>query len=222
MILLSLQFFGGRGAGLDDGGTPGGGAGDGQQTWQGNVGKRVYADPAEALGRKGQAMSSERATLGANPNYNPAYSEYSENCQRCVVAYEARRRGYDVVAHATYEGDTMGTGENWLNNFVGAKREYITATTKPGMQQGVESQMSKWGNGSRAIVSVKWEGCSFGHVINVENKGGKTIYRDAQTGKKYEGKNFFSKVSGGSVTITRVDNLPFSDTVGQAVTKDKG
>lgn len=33
-----------------------------------------------------------------NPGFSTHTYEYMENCQRCVVAYEARRRGYNVVA----------------------------------------------------------------------------------------------------------------------------
>ena len=33
-----------------------------------------------------------------NPGFSTHTHEYMENCQRCVVAYEARRRGYHVIA----------------------------------------------------------------------------------------------------------------------------
>lgn len=33
-----------------------------------------------------------------NPRFFTHTHEYMENCQRCVVAYEARRRGYNVIA----------------------------------------------------------------------------------------------------------------------------
>lgn len=33
-----------------------------------------------------------------NPGFSTHAHEYMENCQRCVVAYEARRRGYNVIA----------------------------------------------------------------------------------------------------------------------------
>lgn len=219
---MNLQFFGGRGATspIPDGGTPGGGSG-GDQNFTGNIGPRVYSTAAEALGAKGAIMSPDRATIGANPNYSPEYSEYSENCQRCVVTYEARRRGYNVTAQPTYAGDTMPNGNNWTRNFVGARVENVGASTTNAVQKRLEQKMKDYGNGSRAVVSVEWKGCTFGHVINVEQKGGKTIYRDAQTGVQYKGKNFFTKVNPRTVTVTRVDNLSFSDSVGEAVTKDR-
>ena len=183
--------------------------------------EHVYIPQQPKLGKKGRPMGTERATLGANPNFSPEYREYSENCQRCVIAYEARRRGYDVVAQPTYEGDTMPQGHNFATNFVGATVKNIGAKTREKAQKNLEKEMASYGEGSRAIVSVKWSGCSFGHVINVEQKGGKTIYRDAQTGVQYKGNNFFSKVNASSVTVTRVDNLAFSDVAGLSVTKDR-
>lgn len=220
MIVLNLQLFGGRGASAPDGGTPGGGGPVGQNFSDG-LGTRVYETTAEALGAKGKAMNPEKATIGANPNYNPAYSEYSENCQRCVVAYEARRRGYDVVAQPTYKGDTMPYGDNYLKNFVGAKSENVSSRTTQGVLSNVQKKMSGYGDGSRSIIEVKWKGGSYGHVFNCEQKGGKTIFRDAQTGHSYKPENVFKKVKPGSVKLTRVDNLDFSDQAAKAVTKDR-
>lgn len=220
MLKYDLQLFGGNGASTPDGGSPGGG-GDLDGEWTGSVGGRVYETAAEALGTQGRAMGVEKATLGANPNYSPEYREYSENCQRCVQAYEARRRGYDVVAHPTYNGDTMPSGNNWTNGFVEAKTESIASSTRKAVQNKLDKKMAEYGEGSRAVVSVQWSGANFGHVINVERKGGKTIYRDAQTGVQYKGNNFFKNVNPKSVSVTRVDNLPFSDAIGQAVTKDR-
>lgn len=221
MIMYNLQFFGGNGATTPDGGTPGGGGGGTGQNFSNGLGTRVYATTEEALGTKGREMSPDRAALGANPNWNPEYSEYSENCQRCVIAYEARRRGYDVVAQPTYAGDTLPYGDNYATNFVNAKVESIGRNTRASVQSALDNKMNEYGEGSRAIVSVQWSGASYGHVINVERRGGKTIYRDAQTGVQYKGENFFAKVNPKSVKVTRVDNLDFSEIAAQSVTKDR-
>lgn len=55
---------------------------------------------------RGKTMSHEEADDGkCNPNYyQSSYNGgYAKNCQSCVVAYEMRRRGYDVEA-VIYEG----------------------------------------------------------------------------------------------------------------------
>lgn len=219
-LKFNLQFFGGNGASAPDGGTPNGGPSPNGGGSGNPLGTRVYDNLNDALGKKGRVMNPERATMGANPNYSPLYSEYSENCQRCVVTYEARRRGYDVVAQPTYQGDTMPYGDNYLQNFVGAKREDVSARNTKGVLKNVQNKMAGYGNGSRGIIEVHWQGGS-GHVFNCEQKGGKTIFRDAQTGHSYKPENVFKKVKPGSVRITRVDNLDFAEYAAKSFTKDK-
>lgn len=67
--------------------------------------EQLPTNVTEALGEKGAPRSVDTALKTVNPFYSRAYSEYSENCQRCVVAYEMQRRGYDVEAQPTYQGD---------------------------------------------------------------------------------------------------------------------
>ena len=102
MINLGLQYFGGRGA-------SGGGGGQlafSNGKWSGNVGNQI-GTLKDALGTRGNPKSMASAMLDSNPNYNGDYKEFSQNCQRVVVAYEARRRGYDVEAQPTFKGDNL-------------------------------------------------------------------------------------------------------------------
>lgn len=101
--------MGGRGAsGLKQ--LSGGGGASGKGSWSTSPNTKSPDTLREALGTKGRAMSITKAAEGANPYYNGNYREFSENCQRCVVAYEARRRGYNVVAQPTYQGDQLPYG----------------------------------------------------------------------------------------------------------------
>ena len=65
----------------------------------GKIKEKVSKDIVEkTLGiKKGAELTIEDAVKGANPNYHSSH-DYKINCQRCVQAYELRRRGYDVVA----------------------------------------------------------------------------------------------------------------------------
>lgn len=49
------------------------------------------------LGVQGKTFSIEDSLKGANHKYARG-TQYGVNCQRCVQAYELRRRGYDVEA----------------------------------------------------------------------------------------------------------------------------
>ena len=57
-----------------------------QSRWSSGLGTKVDATLKEALGAKGSPMSVSEAASGANPLFSREYSEYSENCQRAVVA----------------------------------------------------------------------------------------------------------------------------------------
>jgi len=175
----------------------------------------------QAIGTKGKPYSIDNALKNVNPNFSTSYSEYSENCQRCVVAYELRRRGYNVTALPTYQGDTLpvvnayGNGR-WQMAFKGAKTINVGSTSHKKAQSNLEAKMKSFGNGSRAVVRIP------GHVFNCENIGGKIRYIDAQTGQKYTSKDVFSRLSSTEskrVSIIRTDNLRISDRARQLVKK---
>lgn len=175
----------------------------------------------EALGKKGKSKTIGDAVMGANPYYDPTYTyaEFTENCNRCVVAYEARRRGYDVVAQPTYQGDTFGQrviapngtiNARWQGSFQGAKTQMIKGNTTADIVKNIDNTMKEYGNGSRGIIGVTWK-AGGGHVFNVERANGKTYYVDAQVGKRYTPMQIMSEVVPGSVRLVRTDNLKFSD-----------
>lgn len=166
-----------------------------------------------AIGSKGKPYSIDNALKNVNPNHSYSYSDFSENCQRCVVAYELRRRGYNVTALPTYQGDTLpvvngfGNGR-WQMAFKGAKTIRVGSSSQSKTQQNLERQMRAFGNGSRAVVRIP------GHVFNVENRNGRITYVDAQVGIRYTSKDVFANLSSSqsrNVSIIRTDNLRISD-----------
>lgn len=175
------------------------------------LGPRIPNTLAEALGPKGSPMSPQEASKGTNPHHNDAYEAYSSNCQRCVLTYEARRRGYDVTALPTYSGDLLPYGGDYLK----ALSNPVTVDVGKSVAK-INSEMKQYGNGSRAIVRV-WRGTN-GHVFIVENRGGKISYIDPQTNEQYS-KLSLSRVSGAS--ITRLDNQQFTDYAKNAFTRQR-
>lgn len=210
--------MGGRGARIPTATPGGGGSGRGKGTLDQNPGNPSTLQ--EALGKKGRPMSISRAILGANPFYDGRYGEYSQNCQRAVIATEARFRGYNVIASPTYDGDTMPYNRSWADNFKNASVQHIGKTTRRATQNAVEKQMASYGDGARAILEVQWKGKEQGgHVINVIQKKGKTYYYDGQVGKKYNGSELFNVTKTGkhNTVLVRVDNLDFSEKAKEAV-----
>ena len=174
---------------------------------------------AEALGKKGRPMATRDAIMKANPFYDRTAStaEYNENCQRAVIATEARFRGYDVIAQPTFDGDTMPRHNEWTRNFVGAKVENVGRTTPNATRKALEAQMRSYGNGARAVMSVQWKGGRSGHVLNVVQRGNNTYYYDGQSGSIISPKALFNAIRTRDTQITRVDNLDFSDRAREAV-----
>lgn len=224
MMEFNLQLFGGRGGGYD---APSGSEG-GHGKWSKGAGTKVADTLKEALGEKGKPIKMQKAYEDANPNHDKTYTynEYNSNCQRCVVAYEMRRRGYDVTAQPTYEGDSWpritgakGWGR-WQGAFRGARVENVSGKNPSTVVKNIQNKMKAYGNGSRGVVRVWYKGRDFGHVFNVEQRGNTTYFIDAQSGERLRANNFFSLVRTGDVTLTRTDNLRISNRSREFVTSE--
>lgn len=198
--------------------------------WSGGLGFQQHDTLREALGTRGEPKSMGDAMIGSNPNYSGDYREFSHNCQRVVVAYEARRRGYDVSAQPTYNGDTLNqiaynddkagvSRGRWMGAFQNAKPQNVSAKTESGVMNNIDSQMKNYGDGSRGVVQIFYKNGG-GHVFNVERKNGKTQYIEAQTGKVKNFKKTLENVKTDRVALVRTDNLKFSDRAKQFVTQD--
>lgn len=226
MIKLNLQFFGGRGSGsgseLSDG-PQGGGSGKGKTQWGQPHTPLVVPAPTIAMqiGEKGRPIPADKAVKSINPDRTMEYGDYSENCQRCVIAYELNRRGYNVEASESFEKDPYPRGNKWLDAFKGGKLTVVGATTNDKVNKNITAEMQKWGNGSRGIVKIAYTGGGAGHVFNVEYSGGKLKYYDAQTGDRYDPKRVFAHVNKKTVQIVRTDNLQLNDDVRNMVRKKR-
>lgn len=154
-----------------------------------------------------------------NPNYDPyrRTHDYNSNCQRCVCAYEARRRGYDVEA-LPIPLDAKGkpdTSDEVLNHW---KTIFENAVWEPETQQDLKFSLYKfvadkvhsYGEGSRSIVYVKWKKEKYAHVFIAENHNGQVVYIDPQTGSM-NCIDYLFKAERGRTQVCRIDNLEFSD-----------
>ncbi len=128
----------------------------------------------EALGTRGKPMEPFEAMIGANPNYGE--TGYDSNCQRCVQAYELRRRGYDVQAlPKPDENNIIKLGNECFTDSSGK-----TATpTFYQTENEVKRELEAAPDGSRYVIYCNWdEYC--GHVFSTEKINGEVIYVDAQ------------------------------------------
>lgn len=161
------------------------------------------------------------AVLCTNPGFSTHDPEYTENCQRCVVAYEARRRGVDAIAKPIlfdrpdalpYMVDKAG----WPAVFTDHKVEYCHADSAEQAKQQVEAIMRIYGDASRAIVKVDWIGQHKGHLFMAENRHGTVFFVDPKTGALDVSWYFFF-ASPRSVAVMRIDNTEFTELVMQCI-----
>lgn len=185
-------------------------------------GRRVY--------KKIEGEHSADSDLAkVNPNFKTGKDKggrYSNNCQRCVPTYEARRRGLDVVAKpiAMNEWGKVSSFDRFHSRnaykaiFDGA--EWVKAPSSPADK--IEKSMRGWGDGSRAEVYVFWDpaktdGQAGGHVFVAENVGGKVRFIDPQNGSD-DVSCYFDIIINSRTEFARIDNLDFTDALDDCCT----
>ena len=177
--------------------------------------------------KKGKEMTFEEANeLRGNINYGKA-SEYSVNCQSCVVANELRRRGYNVTAlpnlqktgNIPYEL-SMRTNWAWIDpkTMVMPKKQTaggIYDITRSGalksksIKEVTKELVELVKEPGRYHIDFAWKGKNSGHIITLEKlHNGKIIIYDPQTGKMKNWRELSKEISlRYGVNVLRVDNL---------------
>lgn len=144
-----------------------------------------------------------------NPYYATRVLAYTENCQRCVVAYEVRRRGYFTLAKPYLGGRAdllpyMDAQQGGPAVFQGQTAANCGALTQKQAQENVEHQMHLFGNHSRAIVKVNWLHRIKGHLFMAENIDDAIYFVDPQTGDD-DVSRYFQHIDPNRVVIMRTD-----------------
>ncbi len=135
---------------------------------------------------------------------------FTHNCQRCVPAYEATRRGYRVEALPILDdNDWLGSEGGSVSMWENKKRTFFRYNPHKTFQQNIEEKMAEWGDGARAEVFAMFR--NGGHVFVAEQRNGKTVYIDPQSGDE-NGERHFRNVDEDNWynTILRIDNNPFT------------
>lgn len=161
----------------------------------------------QATGAKlGAPMDIQDAVTGANPNYKPR-TPYSVNCQRCVQAYEFRRRGYDVIAKPKPSTNNIITWGSECFIQPGAYQYSWQAFTLNQTEAAVKKALANAPDGSRFAIYVKWQRKYGGsaHVFIAEKTGGVVRYLDPQVASM-DASDYFSKGSKGRFGYFRMDD----------------
>lgn len=181
--------------------------------------------------QQGKAMSFEEADgLKPNPNYGKE-TGYSINCQSCVVAYELRRRGFDVEACKRVEEPqnipqqlAYRTEWAWIDPETG--KMPVKKAVNPISKRDVDKRgrvyavYKKWDEinqelneltkeAGRYHIAVKWKSEDNGHIFTMERfETGDELFYDPQTGQTKQWSDFMPKIDTKKpIQVLRVDNL---------------
>ncbi len=198
-------------------------------------------NPSSIAGvERGDPMTRSQANNNrVNPNYFKAPG-YQTNCQSCVVAYEARLRGYDVQTKANTRGSKLDvlsrdTRLAWIDPATGKKPDWITSekvTTAKRCKTWMEETIKP---GERYTFQHGWKGRSrTGHIISADkdSDGNLRLY-DPQNGKTMQGADIDAYLSRAKFTTTvygtkiprarliRVDNMQFNPDMADGIMEAK-
>ena len=195
--------------------------------------------PVQSFRRLDRFDASEPITVqqadgtNSNPNFTVRRA-YRVNCQTCVVAYEARLRGYDVEAKP-YRNvgiqDEMATHSAYKGGVItqfGSKAVATPIKIDPRDGAATDRLLRSYVPkiGSRFVMEVSWhdshDRLTGGHIVNMEampvgdGRNFELVVIDAQIGRVLT-LHRWVKVYGASlnenVTLTRVDDQPINPAV---------
>ena len=162
-----------------------------------------------------------------NPNYGKSW-RWDKNCQRCIAAYEMRRRGFDVEAtplpgktdNLQYQSKRDGWPALFGKNVVDL--EPVSGYTGQEQLGRIREIMRGYGDGARAVVRVQWKNRNVGHVFIAEQIGDETWLVDPQRGSDPNSNAiqcdwYMNDAKPGYTRILRIDNAKLSYLIGKAV-----
>ena len=159
----------------------------------------------------------EQDLKASNPNFVSHQYKWTHNCQRCVTAYEARRRGLDVEAKPRGEmREPLARSLGWASAYKNGNAIDCSSRSGTGSRKKIIAEMERMPENVRCGVQVLWKGNQGGHVFIAEKQNGKIVFLDPQVcGKsaQLDAFDYFDYANGKECFIMRLDNLKFSDTV---------
>ena len=170
--------------------------------------------------------SIEDDAKAVNPNYDPFDFGTSQNCQRCVNAYVARRRGFDVEAQRIMSADDhYALGSNYKECYNTSEKPKHLATsifekglTHEEVRNRFENYMNGRPDGTIVIIDGYWETTGSGHVFIAERRNGKTVYVDPQNPKS-DPENYFDRMAPKSTYYFDTTGIPFNSKIMDLVVK---
>ena len=143
-------------------------------------GKNRAEEMLPNLKRKTTETNQNEDMAACNPKYLKG-GVYKSNCISCALAYDMRRRGYDVESSPIdTTSATNGSLPVQLGFYKGEKLETYEVPNDPdvAVKQFTKNIVS-YGDGSRGMLRIRWKNGD-GHAVVWEVNDGSVIVRDPQ------------------------------------------
>ena len=130
--------------------------------------------------RKRDIASPDADMTACNLKYSKG-GVYKNNCISCALAYDLRRRGYDVEAMPIdTTSATNGSLPVQLGFYKGEKLETFEVPKDPDVAvKQFSNRILKYGDDSRGMLRIRWENGD-GHAVVWEVDDGSVVVRDPQ------------------------------------------
>ena len=143
-------------------------------------GKNRAEEMLPNLKRKTTETNQNEDMAACNPKYLKG-GVYKNNCISCALAYDMRRRGYDVEsAPIDTTSATNGSLPVQLGFYKGEKLETYEVPKDPDVaMKQFSNRILKYGDDSRGMLRIRWKNGD-GHAAIWEVDDGSVVIRDPQ------------------------------------------
>lgn len=184
---------------------------------------RENGNPLPELNIKGNGTTADEDAEVINPNYDVMNPKTSKNCAYCTIAYDLRRRGYDVKAIEKESNTSMNDIEKMYKSKDKKKKVDARTSTdvvmkvkyedesKPilsikGSIPYLKQEMLKEGEGARGNLGINWINGG-GHSVVWEVENGKVMIKDTQLNAEWELEKYAGWNNARWYSYLRTDNL---------------
>lgn len=203
-------------------GSGGGGGGGGS----GKKGSGAAASNPNAVGAlaslplKDRTYTADEDMRAVNPNRSKG-KQYEQNDANCALAYDMRRRGFDVTAKGTNEPAGPEAFSEWYRDCKFTEIEQDSNAKGDYGSYAVSKVLSDLGqqpNGSYGMLYISWADGG-GHAVTWAIENNKLVFRDCQSGKTIDLSTMANDIS--YMQYARTDNLKLTDKAMEAVESAK-
>ena len=172
------------------------------------------------LKRKTGVMTPNEDMAACNPKYSKG-GVYKNNCISCALAYDLRRRGYDVEsAPIDTTSAVNGSLSVQLDFYKGEKLETYEVPNDPDVAaKQFSNRILKYGDGSRGMLRIRWKNGD-GHAAVWEVDDGFVVIRDPQNNTVVDLSDYVRRAK--TFYYFRTDNLKLTDKVTKFVRNYNG